>query len=239
VENASTQNIVFEPLGVVQSSFEQLFGTPRQPGLVVSSKAKIKIHPKFQPEISLQGLSEFSHVWILFHFNFNESEKFHAKIHPPRLKGQSVGLFATRTPHRPNPIGLSVVKLESVEADGIVVSGVDLVNGTVVLDIKPYMKSVESIENCKEGWTQGLTDEKNRVEWESDFTQGDKPIDPRFKLLVEEILASDPRPQVYKGYEGGNSKYRSEHRMMIEGKDVVFEFVEKNLVKIKQIIFLN
>ena len=132
-----------EPIGYIESCFKDKFGTPRQPGLVKKAWAKLKIRADLQPEESLQGLEGFSHVWLIWVFHQNKVSRYHAKVHPPRLGGKSMGLFATRTPHRPNPIGLSLVEIVRVEKDGIVVSGADLVDGTPILDIKPYLQEVE------------------------------------------------------------------------------------------------
>ena len=102
------------PIGFLKSCYPDKFGTPRQPGLVSGARAELKLRSDLQPELALQGLEGFSHIWLIFIFHKNQSARYHAKVHPPRLKGEPIGLFATRTPHRPNPIGLSLVELVEI-----------------------------------------------------------------------------------------------------------------------------
>ncbi len=128
------------------------FGTPRQPHLVPSSTARLRILPRYNPEHSLAGLAEFSHVWLLFWFHLNTNKTFHPKIHPPRLKGGKIGVFASRSPHRPNPIGLSLAKLVKVEGDTLYLSGIDLIDGTPILDVKPYLPFCDSTAAPLAGW---------------------------------------------------------------------------------------
>ncbi|KAE9140635.1 hypothetical protein PF010_g81 [Phytophthora fragariae] len=135
----------FEAVAHVQSCFADRRGTPRQGGLVQSSRARIAFKTSIPPA-SLECLEQFSHLWVLFVFHENTNlakgapkTTFPAKIAPPRLGGKKVGLFSTRTPHRPNSIGLSVVKIEAIHDRCIEISGHDLVNGTPVLDVKPYV----------------------------------------------------------------------------------------------------
>ncbi|KAJ0398245.1 hypothetical protein P43SY_000345 [Pythium insidiosum] len=135
----------FHSIGHVQSCFAERRGTPRQSALVPDARGRIKLRPHIPPA-SLECLEQFSHMWVVFVFHENTNvvkqtgkSKFAAKIAPPRLGGQKVGLFSTRTPHRPNSIGLTVVKIEAVYGKYIEISGHDLVNGTPVLDVKPYV----------------------------------------------------------------------------------------------------
>ncbi|KAG3006988.1 hypothetical protein JG687_00015020 [Phytophthora cactorum] len=135
----------FEAVAHVQSCFADRRGTPRQGGLVENSRARITFKTSIPPA-SLECLEQFSHLWVLFVFHENTNlakgtpkTTFPAKIAPPRLGGKKVGLFSTRTPHRPNSIGLSVVKIEAIRDRCIEISGHDLVNGTPVLDVKPYV----------------------------------------------------------------------------------------------------
>lgn len=155
-----------------------------------------------------------------------------------------MGLFATRSPHRPNPIGLSLVELVSVEKNSIVVAGVDLVDGTPVLDIKPYLPEVEAIPEARTGWPQGVSKEPIEVqytehalsllrEWQARYP------DRFLQEIVEETLRLDPRPTVYKGYEAGESPYRSEHAVRLFDGDVHFKFETPNLVRVIDILFTN
>ena len=142
----------FKIIGVLESCYREKFGTPRQPHLVPASFARLKIYPEYSPEHSLAGLAEFSHVWLLSWFHLSTNKTFHPKIHPPRLKGGKIGLFASRSPHRPNPVGLSLTKLERVEKDTLYLSGIDLVDGTPILDVKPYLPISDIAAAPLSGW---------------------------------------------------------------------------------------
>ena len=141
------ESISYKPIGYLESIFATKNGTPRQSGLSEFARAKIRISKQVftNPDHSLMNLTEFSHLWILWVFHQNtDSTTVKAKVTPPRLGGERVGVFSTRSPHRPNNIGLTLVKLESVVDDTINIAGVDMVNGTPVLDIKPYIPLYDS-----------------------------------------------------------------------------------------------
>jgi tRNA-Thr(GGU) m(6)t(6)A37 methyltransferase TsaA len=143
----------FPVIGTLESCFRGKNGTPRQPGVASSARSRLRLKTTSlnNPAYSLDELEGFSHVWVLFVFHLDEGAKscangevderkpLKSKVTPPRLKGKKVGLFATRSPHRPAPIGLSLVKLEKVVGDELYLCGGDMVNGTPVLDIKPYL----------------------------------------------------------------------------------------------------
>lgn len=229
------------PIGYIESCFIDKFGTPRQPGLVTQSTAFLRLLPQFQPQDSLQGLEQFSHLWVLFLFHKNSPEtKFHAKVHPPRLGGEKVGVFATRSPHRPNPIGLSVVEIQSVEKDGVWVRGVDFIEGTPFIDIKPYLPYVESHPEAKAAWAQTAP----KTQFQVQFTCQDK-IDswnrkrPGIESLIIEALQYDPRPEVYKGYEGKHSPHREKHAMRLFEGDIHFQYLSPEIVEIFDIHFKN
>lgn len=233
-----------EPIGILESCYLDKFGTPRQPGLVPSSFGRIKIAPEWQPADSLQGLEAFSHIWVLFHFHQNNMARFHAKVHPPRMDGDKIGVFATRSPHRPNPIGLSLVKLEKIENNYVYISGIDLVDGTPVLDIKPYLNYVEAIPDAVSGWAQQKKDKDIEVSYTEPALPklnaiSQKHPEYNFKDLVESTLKLDPRPTVYKGYEEDkNSPYRQKHAVRIIQYDIHFEFISKQHVQVIDIVNL-
>ncbi|KAG8196857.1 hypothetical protein JTE90_027569 [Oedothorax gibbosus] len=134
------------PIGHIKSCFNHKNGIPRQPSLCPTAKGTLTIQKSVftNPEHSLIGLEEFSHIWILFLFHENgDRSNVKAKIHPPRLNGASVGVFSTRSPHRPSAIGLSLIKLDRIEGSTLHLSGLDLLNGTPVLDIKPYIPAYD------------------------------------------------------------------------------------------------
>ncbi|XP_072452813.1 tRNA (adenine(37)-N6)-methyltransferase isoform X2 [Notamacropus eugenii] len=141
-----TGNILTEPIGYIESCFSAKNGTPRQPTICSLSRACLRIRKSVfnNPEHSIMGLEHFSHVWILFVFHKNGHLSCKAKVQPPRLNGTKTGIFSTRSPHRPNAIGLTLAKLDKVEGGAIYLSGIDMINGTPVLDIKPYIADYDS-----------------------------------------------------------------------------------------------
>ncbi|XP_013368676.1 PREDICTED: nef-associated protein 1 isoform X1 [Chinchilla lanigera] len=147
-----TGNLLTEPIGYLESCFSVKNGTPRQPSICSYSRACLRIRKSIfnNPEHSLMGLEQFSHVWILFVFHKNGHLSYKAKVQPPRLNGAKIGVFSTRSPHRPNAIGLTLAKLEKVEGGAIYLSGIDMIHGTPVLDIKPYIADYDSPQNLME-----------------------------------------------------------------------------------------
>lgn len=244
-----------KPVAIVESCYKDKFGTPRQPGLAPSSQAWIQFTPEVQPELSLQGLEGFSHLWVIFLFHLNKSARFHAKVHPPRLNGKTMGLFATRSPHRPNPIGLSLVKIEKIEGSRILVSGVDLVDGTPVLDVKPYLPGVEALENASSGWLDEIENAQPELDASSaPVEEGGSSVQVTFSCAAEETLEAlslrmkfdfdqrrkliietiglDPRPVIYKGFEQTESKYRDTHAVRLYDIDVHFRFHSETLAEV-------
>nr|XP_020036400.1 tRNA (adenine(37)-N6)-methyltransferase isoform X2 [Castor canadensis] len=147
-----TGNLLTEPIGYLESCFLAKNGTPRQPSICSHSRACLRIRKSIfnNPEHSLMGLEQFSHVWILFVFHKNGHLSYKAKVQPPRLNGAKTGVFSTRSPHRPNAIGLTLATLEKVEGGTIYLSGIDMIHGTPVLDIKPYIADYDSPQNLME-----------------------------------------------------------------------------------------
>lgn len=147
-----TGNLLTEPIGYLESCFSAKNGTPRQPSICSHSRACLRIRKSIfnNPEHSLMGLEQFSHVWILFVFHKNGHLSCKAKVQPPRLNGAKTGVFSTRSPHRPNAIGLTLAKLEKVEGGAVYLSGIDMIHGTPVLDIKPYIADYDSPQNLIE-----------------------------------------------------------------------------------------
>ena len=134
------------PIGYLESCFPEKNGTPRQGSITPTSKAKLKILWGTNPHHTLDGLEHFTHLWVVFYFHENGNIAVKSKVRPPQLSGEKKGLFSTRTPHRPNPIGLSLCKIDSIEQDTIYLSGVDIIDGTPILDIKPYIPAFDNPE---------------------------------------------------------------------------------------------
>lgn len=181
----------------IHTDFPDKFGIPRQSGLVESLQGTIIFEPEYRnPEI-LRRLEEFSHIWLLWKFSKSNREHWSATVKPPRLGGKKrVGVFATRSPFRPNDIGLSCVKLEKIELDEkvgpiILVSGVDLLDMTPIYDIKPYIPFTD----CKPEASEGYTRETKMHELEVIFPQNLlERYPPEKREAVIGILAQDPRP---------------------------------------------
>lgn len=187
----------FKTIGVLESCFQEKFGTPRQPHLVPASFARLKIYPQYAPEHSLEGLSKFSHVWLISWFHLSTNKTFHPKIHPPRLKGGKIGVFASRSPHRPNPIGLSLTRLERVEKDTLYLSGIDLISGTPILDVKPYLPISDIAADPLSGWVPLNAFPELKVEFSAaalrDIERSGPPGPPDIPRLIADTLRHDPR----------------------------------------------
>jgi tRNA-Thr(GGU) m(6)t(6)A37 methyltransferase TsaA len=220
----------FEPIGVIETPFKERFGTPRQPSLVPSSWGILRLRDGLNLYGCLEGLEGFSHVWLVFVFHENTNKMVRGKIHPPRLEGEKIGLFATRTPHRPNPIGLSAVKIEKVEANAVYFSGVDLVNGTPILDLKPYLPSSDSIPEAATGWTGNKAERKVTVSFSeralNDLVErvGERAV--RFRSAIQELLELDPRPVFYRGTPDNPNPYTDHYGFRFDDLNVVYRMVD-------------
>lgn len=191
----------FEAIGHIRSCFQQKFGIPRQPRLAPHATAVLELCPPYNHPDSVRELTQFSHVWIVFVFHQTLEEGWGALVRPPKLGGKTrVGVFASRATHRPNPIGLSAVELLGVEhdADGtrLLLGGVDLLDGTPVLDIKPYLPYADSLPEAKGGYALAVPPPLS-CQWYPSALAGLAQLQtthPQLQALVEEILQQDPRP---------------------------------------------
>lgn len=181
-----------KPIAFIENDYKEKFGIPRQSGLV-SLLSKIVFLPEFADPNALRGLEEFSHIWLIWEFSAIEDHKFLPTVRPPRLGGNiRKGVFSSRSPFRPNPLGLSVVKLEKIESGCLIVSGADLMNGTPIYDIKPYLPYIESIPDATNGWALSTKENVLSVDCPHELLET-IPENCRKGLL--EALAQDPRPQ--------------------------------------------
>ncbi|XP_071167302.1 tRNA (adenine(37)-N6)-methyltransferase-like [Mytilus edulis] len=164
-----------KPIGYVSSVFTYKNGTPRQPALCPYARGTITIDKSIftNPEHSLEDLEEFSHVWVIFVFHKNNNTFTKAKVKPPRLNGKRVGVFSTRSPYRPNPIGLTLAKLDSIEGSILHLSGIDLLDGTPVLDIKPYIPSYDIPQNVQDNPESCLNTERTSGQASGDKSKED------------------------------------------------------------------
>ncbi len=192
----------FEPIGIIRSCFKEKFGTPRQPGLVKEATAQVEILPPFQHEEAFRELGAFSHIWILFVFHQCIQSGWKATVRPPRLGGnRRVGVFASRSGFRPNPIGQSAVALSSIELGKkrvcLHINGTDLIDGTPVLDIKPYLSYADSLPQAKCGYAQDPPAAVRPVVFPEDAARTCRALESRYphlKRLITKLLAMDPRP---------------------------------------------
>lgn len=188
----------FSPIAYVRSCFTEKFGIPRQSGLAKSATAKLEFLPPYDDAEAFVGLEGVTHIWVQFVFHQNRRLDWKPRVKAPRLGGnKTVGVFATRSPVRPNPIGLSVVRLEAIErVKGkavAVISGHDLLDGTPVIDIKPYVPYADCLPLAANPFAAPLRTEMPVVFSES-AQLALSNLAPQLKSLIEEILLLDPRP---------------------------------------------
>jgi len=181
----------------IHSDFKEKFGIPRQSGLVPETRATIVFEPEYRNPDALRGIEGYSHLWLIWSFSKAEREKWSPTVRPPRLGGNTrVGVFATRSPFRPNAVGLSCVTLEEVQlhtSDGpvLVVGGADLLDGTPIFDIKPYLPYVDSHPEARGGFGAEKTDYALKVDLPRIF---EERIAPDKRKALRGLLAGDPRP---------------------------------------------
>ena len=203
-----------EPIALIQSPYKEKFATPRQPGLTPAVKASIVFHPQFATPEAVRGLEGFSHIWIIFLFHRNWNKGWTPTVRPPRLGGnQRVGVYASRSPFRPNPIGLSAVKLLAINNNKgkicLSVEGADLIDQTPVLDIKPYIPYGDSIPDALGGFAHKTPKKQLVVEF-SQTAQAQLLIyqqqTPGLGEMLRETLSLDPRP-AYQQKAGEQQEY--------------------------------
>lgn len=189
----------------IRTDFPTKFGIPRQSGLIPTLKGKIVFEPEYRNREALRGIEGYSHLWLLWKFSESVTEEWSPTVRPPRLGGNKrVGVFATRSPFRPNPIGLSSVRFLGTEEDGengtvLIVSGADLLDRTPIYDIKPYIPYTDSHPDALGGFSSEVFD--NRLE--VDFGECDLSFMPKeTRTELKELLSQDPRP----GYKKPDDK---------------------------------
>ncbi|MEJ2453776.1 MAG: tRNA (N6-threonylcarbamoyladenosine(37)-N6)-methyltransferase TrmO [Candidatus Thiodiazotropha sp.] len=200
----------FDPIGYISSCFKEKFGIPRQPGLIPEARGILEIAPTYSRPEAFSELVDYSHIWLTFVFHANLKSQWKPRVRPPRLGGnQRVGVFASRSPFRPNPIGLSVVRLERMELKSnrvrLHLSGIDLLDGTPVLDIKPYLPYADAIADARSGYAPAAPEERYRLSFSpaAEKTLQALPLEEseQLRVLIRRILALDPRPGYRRGEE--------------------------------------
>ena len=189
------------PIAFIRSCYKEKFATPRQPGLVSAATGEVELIPPFNDPDSVFGLENCSHIWLHFIFHQCIDQGWKAKVRPPRLGGnKKMGVFATRATHRPNAMGMSVVKLDKVitSTNSVVlhVSGLDLIDGTPIIDIKPYVPYSDSIKDAVYPFAQNAPSHLRvifSVNAENTLT-----ANPPLKTLITQVLSQDPKPAFHK-----------------------------------------
>jgi tRNA (adenine37-N6)-methyltransferase len=207
IPSAEPQNTFsFHPIGWLESCFKEKFGIPRQPGLVKEAWAVLHLPKTEAMREALHGLDSFSHLWLIFIFDRCYEKPWSPRVRPPRLGGdRSMGVFASRAPFRPNPLGMSVVEYKGLDSDDehwlLKLGGCDLVDGTPILDIKPYLPYVDGVVGASEGWTSEAWPELQVSFSEQALTTihsiGDDGM--RLQALISSCLRQDPRPAYKRG----------------------------------------
>lgn len=221
-------------IGHIHTDFSSKFGIPRQSGLVPELKGIITFEPEFRNPQAFRGLEEFSHIWILWKFSKSEKEHWSATVKPPRLGGKKrMGVFATRSPYRPNDIGLSSVKLEKISFDEklgpmLYVAGADLLDGTPIYDIKPYIAYTDSHPDAAEGFAGTVKEKELQVDFPEELLSK-FPKEKRDAILG--VLSQDPRP----AYDTDETRL---YGVEFAGFDVRFT-VTGELLQVKELIKLN
>ncbi|KID57550.1 tRNA (adenine(37)-N6)-methyltransferase [Pseudoalteromonas luteoviolacea] len=190
-----------EAIGHIESPYKQKFAIPRQPRLVPEATAKLIFSDAFNREEFVRGIEEFTHLWLLFRFHETADKGYSALVRPPRLGGnERKGVFATRATFRPNGIGMSAVKLEGVEYKNgqlaLLLSGIDLLDGTPIVDIKPYLPYSDALQNASAGFADTRPETEMTVsfsEQAQDFIEKQRQY-PELMSFISNVLKQDPRP---------------------------------------------
>jgi tRNA-Thr(GGU) m(6)t(6)A37 methyltransferase TsaA len=191
----------FTPIGVLRTPYPDRVSAPRQPAVGAEAEGTIELYPGHNYEHALDDVAGWSHLWVIFVFHLNEG--WRPKVLPPRSDGRRRGLFATRSPHRPNPIGLSVVKLIGVEGLTLRVRGLDMVDRSPVLDLKPYVPYADSVDEASGGWLAAADPGPSyEIRWaplaaeQASFLAAEHGVDLR--PAIDQALALGPQPHPYR-----------------------------------------
>ncbi|KPP99751.1 tRNA (N6-threonylcarbamoyladenosine(37)-N6)-methyltransferase TrmO [Marinobacter sp. HL-58] len=205
----AAEALTLTPVAITRSCFRDKFGVPRQPGLTRFAHADLVIQPPFDREDAFRGLESASHLWLTFQFHEAVRAEWRPVVRPPRLGGnRKIGVFASRSPFRPNSLGLSVVRNEGLVRDDrgrlvLRISDHDLIDGTPVLDIKPYLPFADSVPEASLGWADSAPTERLPVVFleEAERQVADLPAEryPDLRGLIEDVVSYDPRPSFRRG----------------------------------------
>lgn len=203
----------FEQIGVIHSPYKEKFAVPRQPGLVKCAGGELHLIAPYNQADAVRGLEAFSHLWVIFVFHQTMEGGWRPTVRPPRLGGNArMGVFATRSTFRPNPVGMSLVELKGIrcQKDQVILElgGLDLVHGTPVIDIKPYLPFAEALPDARASYAQQAPQADMPVYFtdglSSELLEHEKRY-PHLRAFIREVLAQDPRPAYRKEEEAGKT----------------------------------
>nr|WP_024965651.1 tRNA (N6-threonylcarbamoyladenosine(37)-N6)-methyltransferase TrmO [Pantoea sp. IMH] len=205
------QTFSFQQIGTIHSPWKEKFAVPRQPGLIQDGGGELHLHPPYNQPEAVRGLEAFSHLWLLFVFHQTMEGGWRPTVRPPRLGGNArMGVFATRSTFRPNPVGMSLVELTGIRTDkGSVVlelGSLDLVDGTPVVDIKPYLPFAEALPEARAGFAQQAPEAAMPVSFSPQALAQiahQQQKYPHLARFITQVLAQDPRPAYRKGEAPG------------------------------------
>jgi tRNA-Thr(GGU) m(6)t(6)A37 methyltransferase TsaA len=236
------ESINLNPVGIIHSCFKEKFGIPRQPGLAPAATATLELLPPYNRPEALEGIESYSHLWITFVFHAVKREEWKPTVRPPRLGGnRRIGVFASRSTHRPNPLGLSVVELLGVETNEagnpvLNLGGVDFMDGTPVMDIKPYLPYADSVPDA----IAELAPDKPPVLNVSfdpvvEALMAEDAEMEKHRGLICQVLENDPRPAYHRDAESdrvyGVSLYDFDVRWQVRGDTIhVLEIIQSSSV---------
>ncbi|MFU2316144.1 tRNA (N6-threonylcarbamoyladenosine(37)-N6)-methyltransferase TrmO [Rahnella sp. PCH160] len=197
----------FEQIGTIHSPYKEKFAVPRQPGLIQDGGGELHLHAPYNQPEAVRGLEDFSHIWVMFIFHQTMDGGWRPTVRPPRLGGNTrTGVFATRSTFRPNPLGMSLVELKGIRCQGqnviLQLGSLDLVDGTPVVDIKPYLPFAESHPEARAGFAQHAPQADMLVEF---LSQAESQLAkhagkyPHLRRFITQVLGQDPRPAYRKG----------------------------------------
>lgn len=226
-------DLTLTPVAIIHTPYKEKFSVPRQANLVQDGTGIVELLPPYNTPEVVRGLEQFSHIWLIFQFDKILTGKWQPTVRPPRLGGnQRIGVFASRATHRPNPLGLSKVALKQIECrDGKVLlhlGSVDLVDGTPIFDIKPYVAYADSEPHAQSGFAQEKPQTHLNVifsEAAQSAVQKQVKLRPHFQRFITEVLQQDPRP----AYQQGQYNERI-YGVNLYEFNVRFQFVDENTV---------
>lgn len=204
----------FNQIGVIRSPYKEKFAVPRQPGLIEDGGGELHLFAPYNQAEAVRGLADFSHLWVMFVFHQTMDGGWRPTVRPPRLGGNArMGVFATRSTFRPNPIGMSLIELKGVHCQGgqviLELGSLDLVDGTPVIDIKPYLPFAESQPHARAGFAQTAPDADMPVSFsptaEQQLIQQQQRY-PHLRRFITQVLAQDPRP-AYRKIDNESREY--------------------------------